>query len=297
MTKFGYIIFTFLLICVGCNTANETEPPPYQLAEYSGSPVPFAGGEITTVNGISFTNDGKTLYTSDNLSQKATNDRSFAGIFKRVFKDGQWGAPESLAFNTSIDAYHPVLSADNKRIFFNSRSHPDSTNVFIPHNIWYADLTESGWSEPKMLNYINSSSYDSYPSIALNNNLYFNSDRPGGQGGMDIYMSEYKDGKYSTPANIEGINSPFSENDLVVDPDEKFIIFNRYIDSSRTLDMYVSMKLSNTWTQPKKLDIINADDKWELTPTLSPDKQYFFYELDGKIMQIELEVLLDITPD
>ena len=106
----------------------------------------------------------------------------------------------------------------------------------IPHNIWFSKKTASGWSLPKMLEGINSVSYDSYPSIAKNNNLYFNSDRMGGMGGMDIYVSYYLNGKYQKPTNIRNINSEHSENDLVVDPEEKFIIFNRYIDSTKAID-------------------------------------------------------------
>jgi len=122
---------------------------------------------------------------------------------------------------------------------------------------------------------INSSIYDSYPTLARNNNIYFNSDRVGGKGGMDIYVSYYVDGKYQNPINLKTINSPDVENDLVVDPDERFIISNKYIAADKSIDLYISHKRDGVWSKPQKLPKVNTSDKWKLTPTLSPDGEYF----------------------
>ena len=124
--------------------------------------------------------------------------------------------------------------------------------------------------------------------------MYFNSDREGGKGGMDIYVSNYVNGEYQEPINLKTLNSDQTENDLVVDPEEKFIIFNRYIDSIKALDLYISYREGEDWGKPRALDKINSPKKWELTPSLSPEGKYFFYELDGKIMQIDLAELVHI---
>ncbi|GJM35270.1 MAG: hypothetical protein DHS20C18_42710 [Saprospiraceae bacterium] len=231
------------------------------------------------------------MYTSRPIEKTFENGKPYMGIFLSTYHDNKWSKPEMVQLGQDIDAYHPVLSIDNKTLYFNSRSHPDSTNLSIPHNIWCSQKTSQGWSAPKMVEGINSPTYDSYPTVAKSNNLYFNSDRPGGKGGMDIYISHYDNGKYQKPINIEKLNSPDVENDLVVDPNEEFLIFNRYIDASKEMDLYISYKEGNDWKTPRKLHKINSPDKWELTPTLSPDGKYFFYELDGKIMQIDLSEL------
>ena len=262
---------------------------PYVVQDALTSPAEFAGGTITTMNGICFSNDGRTLFTSGLLEDTLTNGRALAGIYQRQFLDSTWSEPELIDFG--MDAYHPVLSVDNSRLFFNSRSHPDSMDVSIPHNIWFSEKTESGWSTPQMVPVINSENYDSYPSVARNNNIYFNSDRKGGKGGMDFYVSRFTDGKYQEPEKLEALNSIHAENDLVVDPDEQFIIFNRYIDSTRQVDLFISFFENEEWGEPKAINSLNTD-KWELTPTLSPEGRYFFYELDSRIMQVDLEVVL-----
>lgn len=286
------IIIILLLVYCGCTNKKNNNRPPYYLSKELDVPIEFGKGEVTTSNGINFSNDGMSLYISKPIEETFINGKPLAGIFRSDFENGKWSSPELVQFGIKIDAYHPVLSLDNQLMFFNSRSHPDTFNLSIPHNIWYSKKTKSGWSLPEMINEINSLSYDSYPTIAKNNNLYFNSDRPGGKGGMDIFMSRYINGKYQKPVNIEKLNSTDVENDLVVDPDEKFIIFNRYVNSTNELDLYISYKDGNDWREPIRLDEINHQDEWELTPTLSPDGKYFFYELNGKIMQFELAKLL-----
>ncbi|MDH3247304.1 MAG: hypothetical protein OEM26_21955, partial [Saprospiraceae bacterium] len=196
------------------------------------TPVEFADGSIQTTNGINFSRDGSRLYISNPVEKRFRNGRALAGILQYDYQNGQWYGPKLVEFEYEIDAYHPVLSFDNSTLFFNSRSHPDTINKSIPHNIWYARKSEDSWSRPKMVEGINSDAYDSYPSLAKNNNLYFNSDRPGGFGGMDIYLSNYENGIYQSPINLVNLNSEDVENDLVVDPHERFIIFNRYISST-----------------------------------------------------------------
>lgn len=293
MRHFEYMALFLLVGTSSCLNDQSVVHPTYYLASVQEGAVAFQGGKITTTNGICFSQDGLQLYTSQSVEDTATNGRQFAKIFRRDYQDGEWSSPKLVDFIKKVDAYHPVLSDDNQRLFFNSRSHPDTPNVFVPHDIWYADWTNDGWSEPKVLEGINSEFYDSYPSVAKNNNLYFNSDRPGGKGGMDIYLSRYLDGRYQEPINLAVINSPEVENDLVIDPTEQFIIFNRYIDSTKEIDLYIAKKEDDEWQEPIKLDELNQSQQWELTPSLSPDGKYFFYELDNKIMQISLNSLLD----
>jgi len=288
----GFLLLILAIAIAGCRKEAINEYPPYYIAEELDKPMAIADGKIETSNGICFTNDGHTLYISGAIDRKFANGKPMYGIFRCVFSNGQWSTPEFVDLGRDIDAYHPVLSADNQLLFFNSRSDPDSLASAMPHDIWVAHKTNEGWSQPKQVAGINSSYYDSYPSIAGNKNIYFNSDRPGGQGGMDIYLSRYQDNSYQEPENITVINSPDAENDLVIDPDEKFMIFNRYIASTGELDLYIAFREHDSWQQPMLLGLINQEDEWELTPTLSPDRRYFFYELNGKIMQIELKKLL-----
>ncbi|MEP5612025.1 MAG: hypothetical protein ABJP45_07230 [Cyclobacteriaceae bacterium] len=281
-----------LMVCCEQKAQQSKTPASYTSTSELKEPIVFGQGRVTTANGISFSKGGDTLYTSESLEKQFENGRLYAGIFESRFEAGKWTTPKRVEFSINIDAYHPVLSTDNDVLFFNSRSHLDSANKSIPHNIWATQKTAKGWGTPKMVEGVNSLGYDSYPSVARNNNLYFNSDREGGKGGMDFYVSYFVEGKYQKPINLEKLNSSDVENDLVVDPDERFIIFNRYIIDTKEIDLFISFKKDDGWTTPRKLENLNSTDAWELTPSLSPDGKYFFYELEQKIMQVDLSSLI-----
>ena len=109
----------------------------------------FNGGNITTINGINFSKNGSELYISKYLEKRFDNGKRYLGIFKYTHKDKHWGEPERGLFGVDIDAYHPVLSADNLILFFNSRSHPDASGVAVPHKIWFSKKkVDAGWSLP-----------------------------------------------------------------------------------------------------------------------------------------------------
>lgn len=72
--------------------------------------------------------------------------------------------------------------------------------------LWESSKTDKGWAKPQKLpepvNVEGSTSMQpflvSYPNYKV---LYFVSNRPNGVGGLDIWYSVYKDGKYNTPIN------------------------------------------------------------------------------------------------
>ncbi len=287
-----YEPYLLVIFCLACSQPETVSKPPYFVAESITAPAAFQPEIITTTNGISFSPDGTTLYISKNIEDTFSNGRTYAAIFNTQYLGNEWSKPEQVDFGFPFDAYHPVLTHDGKHLFFNSRSHPDSGNVSIPHDIWQVTKRGTDWVDLRIVPGINSTGYDSYPSVAKNGNLYFNSNRSGGQGGMDFYLSKYENGQYQTPINLASLNSPDEENDLVVDPEERFIIFNRYLHETRSVDLFISLRKKENWTDPRLIDNISDPDKWELTPSLSPDGKYFFYELDNTIMQIDLAAII-----
>lgn len=291
-------LICFLIPVLICSILISSCQDHHQSASYHSKialskPVLFSN-DITTTNGIAFSKNGETLFISSVKADIFSNGRSTSSIFTYQFLNDEWVGPTPLELTGALDAYHPVLSANNDLLFFNSRSHPDSADKYLKHDIWYVKKESSEtWAKPENIHQINTEYYESYPSVSRNGNLYFNSDRPGGKGGMDIYVSRFENGTYQTPEALMEINSIHEENDLVIDPEERFIIFNRYIHADRSIDMWISYNRQNQWTVPVRLDQINSPDAWELTPTISPDGNYFFYEKNNQIWQIDLSVLID----
>lgn len=83
-------------------------------------------------------------------------------------------------------------------------------------NIYYSrQKKEGGWEPPRSVDEINTDFHDRMPSISPDGNyLFFSSNRPGGYGKDDIWVSEYDhvQKKWGKPVNLgPNINTPASE--------------------------------------------------------------------------------------
>jgi len=96
---------------------------------------------------------------------------------------------------------------------------------------------------------------------------FFMSNRPGGYGGMDIWMIEYKDGKWQDAVNLgPGVNHATSDNEPQISRDGKTLYYTPY-DSPTGLgsgDVHISRLVDGVW-QPA----IN----WNDVPGLPPINQ------------------------
>ena len=101
-----------------------------------------------------------------------------------------WGAPSPLdVLNSPDDESGPSLTADGLEIFFSSDRPGGAGGV----DLWLATRAENSlpFSAPVALAELNSASDDGWPSISGDPaTLYFDSDRPGGSGGADLYVAE-----------------------------------------------------------------------------------------------------------
>ena len=128
-------------------------------------------------------------------------------------KNGQWGVPYSLgsSINTSYNEGTCSLSADGRTmVFAASEGHPGKGGC----DLFISFLNGETWSDPENLGNINSKYWDSQPSLSADGNtLYFVSDRPGGLGRYDIWVSNrLPSGEWGTPLNLgKPVNTPASE--------------------------------------------------------------------------------------
>ncbi|GAG34187.1 unnamed protein product, partial [marine sediment metagenome] len=98
-----------------------------------------------------------------------------------------WGEPVNLGptVNSSSDDDAPFITADGLTLFF-------ASNRSGPYDFWVTTrpTTEDDWVTPVNLGpVVNSSAMEGCPSISADGStLYFNSDRPDGVGGYDIWQ-------------------------------------------------------------------------------------------------------------
>lgn len=183
-------------------------------------------------------------------------DQEISQIVRIDKRGGKWSEPVLLPFCDEFKYMEPFLSQDKKRLYFAS-NRPSDANSSVKRNfdIWYVERAEISvaWSEPvNMGTPVNSDLDEFYPSVAINNNLYFTLESPDGYGKDDIYFSEWKNGVYLKPVLLDSaVNSSGYEFNAFVSGNEKFMLYTKYNEpgGAGSGDLYISRK--------------GADGKWQ----------------------------------
>jgi hypothetical protein len=156
----------------------------------------------------------------------------------------------------------------------------EDTDIWMMKKSGEGAAAATEWSAPEHLAAVNSETNEWFPTVSKNGNLYFGSERLGGKGKCDLYVSRLVDGKYQTPENLgEPINTTANEVEPFIAPDESYIIFagTGLPESRGAYDIYVSFRRDGAWTKPVNLgDKINSVG-WDFSPKLSPDGKWFFF--------------------
>jgi outer membrane protein OmpA-like peptidoglycan-associated protein len=127
------------------------------------------------------------------------------------------------------------------------------------YDIYKVTKTKKGWSEPKNVGKnINSDYWDSAPSIAPDNQaLYFCSNRPGGNGGIDIYVAYKNEKGYWEEAINMGptINTAGDEQAPFIHADNKTLYFssNGWPGFGGSDLFVIRKKIDGNWSSPINL--------------------------------------------
>lgn len=133
----------------------------------------------------------------------------------KVNKDGSLGEPEKFPFEINSSDYHEgsaVISNDGNSMFF-TKMDPSNRNET---KIYASRKFNNQWLKPFPLDQnVNMDGFRSMNPFltADGKTLYYSSNRPGGEGGMDLWITELgPNGETSEPQNIGNqINTPDNE--------------------------------------------------------------------------------------
>lgn len=143
-------------------------------------------------------------------------------------------APKSFkSVNSEYDDYYPCIFNGNKSLVFCSNREMEVFNIyetaFIENEINPNYLVDT--EHEIVRNAILSSDKNDKCPFVVGNIMVFTSDREGGYGGFDLYVSQYLNGKWSQPQNLgDKINSEYDEYRPIIVPfsefDETIMIFS-----------------------------------------------------------------------
>lgn len=248
-----------LVILVGRGTAQRPAQPQV-----------FAPGVISgrDVFGITFTPDGNTVY----FCETDPEIRHIQIMESHRLRDS-WSAPQAASFSPgSYRDIDPFVTPDGQHLIFESnRPAPGRADSRADFDVYILDRQENGWSQPRSLSDINTEANEVFVTATRKGSLYFSSDRAGGKGKADIYVTKKKGTGYAPPINLSAMNTDDVDGNPASAPNEKFLIF------SRAGDLFVSHRNGEHWNTPEKLPLVNTAEDTEYAPAFFPDGKSLYF--------------------
>lgn len=241
-----------------------------------------AGDSINSSNHEYFpsvTVDGKKLV----ITRRVDNDEDFYESDRNRLT---WSAASPLRgkINTNLNEGAQNISQDGQWLVFTGCNYPEgmgSCDLYISYR-----TKNGGWTEPENLgSKINSDAWESSPSLSPDKKeLYFSSNRPGGYGGKDIWVSRRRpEGGWGEPVNLgPSINTSGDEGCPFMHADNSSFYFNSNgWPGYGATDLFLSRKTNDsTWQTPLNLGypINTIDDEGSLV--IASDGQTGYYASD-----------------
>lgn len=259
-----------------CNNGKELKQSPiYVKIESVGKNInseepEYAPAISADENMMIFT--GRRMPNVNNL--KDVDNMYFEDIYMSQKAGDTWGPLENIgSINTTTHDASIGLSADGKTLLM----YKDMNGGDILISTFGKDKK---WSKPKSIGTnVNSEYRETSASISPDGQLlFFASDRPGGYGGIDIYVSpKLKGDKWGSPTNLgPKINTEFDDDSPVLGFNGSTLYFSsKGHKGMGEYDLFKSDydSTSNQWSEPVNLGY----------PINSPDNDtYYVISADGK---------------
>ena len=260
---------------------------PYLGQKHPGmTPEIFAPGIVSTglyTRDIAISKDGTEIYF-------CISDVAATAILVTKLINNRWTEPAIASFSgKGFFDFEPHISPDGTKFFFLSNRPPqgkDPKPGWFYQKIWMMNRTDTGWSEPQMVEEpISSENNEFFPSVTDEQVLYFT--RSAKNGTPMIYRSVFKNGSYEKP---ERLSFPVPEKGILfnsfISPKEDLLITcAQGIDSTNIdQDYYISFRMTDgEWSNLIKFGPeINSPGDNANSAFVSPDGKYLFFSSSRK---------------
>ncbi len=233
----------------------------------------FSQGSLNENPAVSF--DGNTMVYTE---RRGLNN---AIMFSKKL-NGKWQPPVEInsQLNSGDDCSSSSLNADGTLLFLYK------TDTF-DGNIYSSEFVNGTWTPIIELNRnINTKYFESHAAISADNKkLYFTSNREGGKGGLDIYVSE-KDtaGDWGLAMNLgNAVNTVYNEDTPFITLNDSILYFSSEGHSGMGgYDIYRSLESGASWNTPQNLGFpLNSTDDDRFFQPFNNDENGYYSLVTG----------------
>ncbi|MEO7092751.1 MAG: hypothetical protein ABI175_05840 [Polyangiales bacterium] len=193
-------------------------------------------------------------------------------VARRATLADPWSVPAIITELASVnDEDTPCLSRDGLIITLSS----DRAGTIGMNDLWTSTRTSrtAAWATPVRIPELSTVNADDDLSRTADELLgMFTSDRPGGMGGFDIYMTTraQRSDPWGTPVLVPELNSTSYDQDPTIDASGTILVFSSTRTSDQNLYMATRPDRSSAFSAPVPISTLNTNAD-ESDPWLSPD--------------------------
>jgi hypothetical protein len=256
--------------------------------EYKANPVVFSKKSLGSEFNQGAINDNPAVSYDGNTIVYTERRGIVNVIFFSKKERNIWQTPLEITaeINAGEDCSSCSLNYDGTELFLYKTDNYDGA-------LYSSNYVNGAWTPIKKLNKnINSKFYESHAAISADGKkLYFTSNREGGQGNLDIYVSE-KDGTgdWGPAVNLgAAVNTPFNEDTPFITQNDSVLFFCSEGHSSMGgYDLFKSHFIGSVWKTPENLGfpINSTDDDKFFQPINNELNAYYSIITDYKKKEI-----------
>ena len=213
-------------------------------------PLPYPVNTAGAEDSAFIMPDGKTLYVwytpdvNNPIELQAVD--GVTGIYAYHQENGGWIGPERVYLQdpgkAALDGCEFVL--EDTMWFCTAREGYSGLHWFT------AEFAQGSWQNWQLADFKSEYEVGELHITADGSELYFHSSRPGGIGGLDVWVSDLQNGEWGEPENIRVLNSPYTDGWPFLSQDGKELWFTRAIGAP---ELYRSLRINGEWTEPVKM--------------------------------------------
>ena len=198
--------------------------------------------------------DGESIYFTSYRGQTGADDKKKGRIFRALWTDRGWSRPTEVELgNRGKDMTTVGILGDEETLLVYQSQRNEGA-------VWKVAKDGTGrWAFEEKLGYpIDSRHWETSLTERFDGReRVFVSDRPGGQGGRDLYRTVLlPDGTWSEPLNLGSrINTPGEEESPVLSADGRFLVFSSNGHQGMGgFDLFRCVRLDNgSWSEPEHM--------------------------------------------
>jgi hypothetical protein len=228
---------------------------------------PFDLNILPPSTGVQFYKDGIIFLSSAKFHDRMINNHiSFGTLdaYYSVLKDSIF--EESRLFSPGISFPYPceaiTFTGDFNTMYFTRYSKNDGVEKIFKAEFSASGGTNGEWSiDENPLSFCSGKATFIHPALSADGKIMiFASDQSGSMGGMDLFVTQYKGGTWSTPVNLgDAVNTRANELYPYLDSENNLFFSSDGIQGFGGYDIFVCKFKSNTWEKPINLsDPINT---------------------------------------